>query len=142
MLEVNKTREIRLITSKNPSVDYTNSYMIDDTFYGEYDSIDKELGLKAEKNDKKLKYLQSTLTSNPSADDLVPGVQNDWRDYFEKDELNKNFAMIMEGKEYSVEKGCYTVIPKNVQHQLLNANESGEDLQFLCIVPKRGHVGF
>jgi len=51
-------------------------------------------------------------------------------------------TMTMEGKEYPVEKGCYTVIPKNVQHQLLNTNDSGEDLQFLCIVPKRGHVGF
>ena len=51
-------------------------------------------------------------------------------------------TMIMEEKEYPVEGGCYTVIPKNIQHQLLNNNESGEDLQFLCIVPKRGHVGF
>ena len=43
---------------------------------------------------------------------------------------------------HPVEKGAFTVIPANIRHQLVNTSKSGEELKFICIVPKEGHSGF
>lgn len=49
-------------------------------------------------------------------------------------------TLFLDGKDYSIEKGSFTFIPPNKEHQLINKGE--DHLKFICIVPERGHIGF
>ncbi|MBK5239646.1 cupin domain-containing protein [Clostridium sp.] len=49
-------------------------------------------------------------------------------------------TLFLDGKDYPIESGSFTFIPPNKEHQL--SNKGKDDLKFICIVPKRGHLGF
>lgn len=44
----------------------------------------------------------------------------------------------LSGVDYEVEEGSYAFIPGNEVHQLINRGEG--KFEFVCIVPKEGHV--
>ncbi|MBV1757050.1 MAG: cupin domain-containing protein [Dethiosulfatibacter sp.] len=46
-------------------------------------------------------------------------------------------VLTIEGKEYPVKEGGYSLVPANKQHQWKSTEDSG--LEFICIVPKEGH---
>lgn len=45
--------------------------------------------------------------------------------------------LTIEGEEFVVKEGGYTLVPANKQHQW--KNNSDDVLEFICIVPKEGH---
>jgi len=47
-------------------------------------------------------------------------------------------VLTIEGVEYEVQEGGYSYVPAGKQHQWRNG--SGERLEFICIVPKEGHI--
>lgn len=49
-------------------------------------------------------------------------------------------SLFLDGENYPIERGSFTFIPPNKEHQLTNTGK--QQLKFICIVPKSGHVGF
>lgn len=47
--------------------------------------------------------------------------------------------VFLDGEEIPVEKGSVAYIPADAEHQFLNTQK--QDLRFICIVPKEGHIG-
>lgn len=54
--------------------------------------------------------------------------------------LDGKGTLLLDGKEYPLEKESFTFIPPEKEHQLLNCGK--DTFKFMCVVPERGHVGF
>ncbi|OPL09498.1 MAG: cupin [delta proteobacterium ML8_F1] len=73
---------------------------------------------------------------NLEARGYSPKHQHDWPhiNYVLKGEG----VIFIEGEEYPVKPGSYAYIPAGRLHQFINRTD--EELSFICIVPKEGHL--